>query len=155
MELTVVALLMLLGIILLVVEIALIPGVGLTGVLGVASLVASVSYAFIALGTWQGWACVLVATVIGVALFLWAVYGKTLDRVALKKKINSTVENPEATALKVGDKGVAVARLALIGEADFNGSRVEVRSCEGFIDEGTAIEVVRINNAEIIVRKAQ
>lgn len=155
MELTVVALLMLLGIVLLVVEIALIPGVGLTGVLGVASLVASVYYAFIALGIWQGWVSVLVATVICVAIFIWAVYGKTLDRVALKKKINSTVVNPEATALKVGDKGVAVARLALIGEADFNGSRVEVRSCEGFIVEGTTVEVVRINNAEIIVRKAQ
>ena len=152
---TVVALLMLLGIVLLVVEIALIPGIGLTGVFGVASLLASVSYAFIALGTWQGWMCVIVAAVICVALFLWAVYGKTLDRVALKNKISSTVENPEATALKVGDKGVAVARLALIGEAEFGGSRVEVRSCDGFIDEGTAVEVVRMDNSEIVVRMAR
>ena len=155
MELTVVALLMLLGIVLLVVEIALIPGIGLTGVFGVASLLASVFYAFIALGTWQGWMCVIVAAVICVALFLWAVYGKTLDRVALKNKISSTVENPEATALKVGDKGVAVARLALIGEAEFGGSRVEVRSCDGFIDEGTAVEVVRMDNSEIVVRMAR
>lgn len=154
MNLTLVALFMVLGIVLLVVEIALIPGIGITGVLGVVSLIASISYAFVTLGTLAGWLCVLVASVIGVGLFLWAVYGKTIDKVALKKNICSTVENPDAAALNVGDKGVAVARLALIGEAEFSGNRVEVRSCDGFIDEGVSIEVVRVSGGEIIVRKA-
>lgn len=153
MNLTLVALFMVLGIVLLVVEIALIPGIGITGVLGVVSLIASISYAFVTLGTLAGWLCVLVASVIGVGLFLWAVYGKTIDKVALKKNISSTVENPDAAVLRVGDRGVAVARLALIGEAEFDGNRVEVRSCDGFIDEGASIEVVRVGG-EIIVRKA-
>lgn len=154
MDLSIVALLMVLGVILLVVEIALIPGIGITGVLGVVSLIASISYAFFALGTLEGWLCVAIAAVSCITLFLWTVYGKTLDKVALKKNINSTVEDPEATALKVGDRGVAIARLALIGEAEFSGNRVEVRSCDGFINEGTPIVIERIKGGEIIVKKA-
>ena len=154
MELSIVALLMVLGVILLVVEIALIPGVGITGVLGVLSLIVAICYSFFTLGALIGWLCVAVVLVACVALFLWAVYGKTLDKVALKENIYSTVENADANELKIGDKGVALTRLALIGEVDFDGRIVEVKSGNGFIDEGTNVVIDRINNSNIIVRRA-
>lgn len=154
MELLIIALLLLLGVVLLVVEIALIPGVGITGVMGVLSVLASVCYAFVTLGSVAGWVTVLISLVVLGALFAWAVYGKSIDKVALKKNIDSKVVNPEADGLMVGDRGVAIARLALIGEAEFNGNRVEVKSADGFIDEGATIVIERISGGVIFVKKA-
>ena len=109
MELFVISLLILLGVVLLSVEIALIPGVGITGIMGVLSLISAICYAFVCLSTMAGWITTLIVVVLLAILFAWAVYGNSIDKVALRKKINSSVENPEIKGLKVGDKGFAVA----------------------------------------------
>lgn len=144
---------MLLAILLLVVEVALIPGFGFAGVLGVLMLVASVFYAFFALGYVAGWVAVVTAVIVCVSLFLWALYGKSLDRLALKKRIDSSVKAGDVKKLKVGDRGVAKTRLALIGEAYFGGEIVEVKSELGFIDENEEIEIVRISGDAVFVEK--
>lgn len=144
---------MLLAILLLVVEVALIPGFGFAGVLGVLMLVASVFYAFFALGYVAGWVAVVTAVIVCVSLFLWVLYGKTLDRLALKKKIDSSVKDGEVKKLKVGDRGVAKTRLALIGEAYFGGEVIEVKSELGFINENEEIEILRISGDAVFVEK--
>lgn len=153
MDITITVVLMLLAILLLVVEVALIPGFGFAGVLGVLMLVASVFYAFFALGYVAGWVAVVTAVIVCVSLFLWALYGKTLDRLALKKKIDSSVKDGEVKKLKVGDRGVAKTRLALIGEAYFGGEVIEVESELGFINENEEIEIVRISGDAVFVEK--
>lgn len=153
MDITITVILMLLAILLLVVEVALIPGLGFAGVLGVLMLVASVFYAFFALGYVAGWVAVVTAVIVCVSLFLWALYGKSLDRLALKKRIDSSVKAGDVKKLKVGDRGVAKTRLALIGEAYFGGEIVEVKSELGFIDENEEIEIVRISGDAVFVEK--
>ena len=153
MDITITVILMLLAILLLVVEVALIPGFGFAGVLGVLMLVASVFYAFFALGYVAGWVAVVTAVIVCVSLFLWALYGKSLDRLALKKRIDSSVKAGDVKKLKVGDRGVAKTRLALIGEAYFGGEIIEVKSELGFIDENEEIEIVRISGDAVFVEK--
>lgn len=153
MDILVIALLVLLGIVLLAVEIALIPGIGITGVMGVLSLVSAVFYAFFIINSLAGWITLLIVLLASVSLFLWAVYGDSIDKVALKKNIDSTVKDNETNTLKVGDKGVAITRLALIGEADFGGVLAEVKSSDGFIEEGTSIIVERISGGIFYVKK--
>jgi membrane-bound ClpP family serine protease len=53
----------------------------------------------------------------------------------------------------VGDKGKALTRLALIGNAEINGAVVEVKSSGDFLDPGTPIVVVRVLEALITVAK--
>lgn len=141
------------GSVLLVAEIALIPGLGLTGILGVGAMLASVVYAFITIGDIAGWITILIVITISVALILWAIYGKSLDNVALKKNIDSTVAGDSLPDINVGDKGCALTRLALIGEAQFGDSIVEVTSSDGFIDEKEEIVVKRIAAGVIYVAK--
>ena len=43
--------------------------------------------------------------------------------------------------------------LALIGNADIGGRLVEVKSADGFLDEGTPVIVVRVEDAQITVKK--
>ena len=89
------------------------------------------------------------------SLFLWALYGKSLDRLALKKNIDSNVKGDELDKIKVGDRGVAKTRLALIGEANINGEVVEVKSEMGFINENEEVVVIRISGGTIYVEKAK
>ena len=152
MEYLITSLLVIFATILLAVEVMLIPGFGFTGLLGVVSMIGAISYAFYFIGSIAGWITLLIACAICVALFLWALYGKSLDKVALKKNIDSTVKEDEINRFAVGDKGVARTRLALIGEAEINGNIVEVKSESGFVDEGEAVEVIRISGDTIFVK---
>ncbi len=155
MEYVITALIVLVATLLLVVEVMLIPGFGFTGILGVAAMIGAVAYSFFVIGSLAGWVTLLVTIAICVALFVWALYGKSLDKVALKKKIESTVKEDELTQFSVGDKGVSRTRLALIGEAEINGLIVEVKSESGLIDEGRPIEVVRISGDTVFVRNIE
>ncbi len=152
MEYLITSLLVIFATILLAVEVMLIPGFGFTGLLGVVSMIGAISYAFYFIGSVAGWITLLIACAICVALFLWALYGKSLDKVALKKNIDSTVKEDEINRFAMGDKGVARTRLALIGEAEINGNIVEVKSESGFVDEGEAVEVIRISGDTIFVK---
>ena len=78
---------------------------------------------------------------------------KTLDKVALKKNITSKVDRTAADQVKVGDTGVAITRLALIGNAEIDGNIVEVKSVDGFLNEKTPIIVNRITDGVIMVEK--
>lgn len=155
MEIAITIILVLLATVLLTVEVALIPGFGVAGVLGVLSMLASVFYAFFVVGNVAGWITIIVSGLICVSLFLWALYGKSLDRLALKKNIDSNVKGDELDKIKVGDRGVAKTRLALIGEANINGEVVEVKSEMGFINENEEVMVIRISGGTIYVEKVK
>lgn len=151
MDIVIIAILVLVGVLLLALEVALIPGVGITGVLGALSMFGAVAYAFNFMPL-AGWLTLAIVALAIVVLILWAVYGKSIDNVALKKNIDSTVQNPDTTTLSVGDEGVAVTRLALVGEVDFGGRLVEVTSASGFMEEGTIVRVTRIAGGTIFVK---
>ena len=153
MEFVLTVVFLLLGVLFLVVEIALIPGFGVVGILGILSFIASVVYAFVMLGVMAGWITLAIVVLSVVLLIMWAVYGSSLKRLALKKNIDSSVKDPAVDALTVGAEGVAITRLALVGEADFDGLQLEVASAEGLIDEGTPVRVFRITESAIFVKR--
>ena len=149
----IVALLVVLATVLMAVEVVFIPGFGITGIAGALAMIGSVFYAFFMVSNLAGWITLLVVGLICIALFMWALYGKSLDKVALKKKIDSKVEVVDIKKFSVGDRGVARTRLALIGEAEINGEIVEVKSEMGFINEGEKIEVIRLAVDSVYVKK--
>ena len=90
-------------------------------------------------------ACILVG--------YWMLRSKTLEKYSLHKSIDSTAATQDQLSVQPGDEGVAVTRLALIGNADIGGRLVEVKSADGFLDEGTPVIVVRVEDAQITVKK--
>jgi membrane-bound ClpP family serine protease len=76
-----------------------------------------------------------------------------MDKVSLHTTIDSTSATTAQLSVKVGDKGKALTRLALIGNAEINGAVVEVKSSGEFLDPGTPIVVVRVLEALITVAK--
>ena len=155
MDIFITSLLVLFATVMMVIEVAFIPGIGFTGVMGVLAMIGSVFYAFLQLGIAAGWITLLVCVLICIALFLWALYGNSLDKMALKKNINSKVNEQDMSLFAVGDRGIARTRLALIGEALINGQVVEVKSEGGFIDEQQEIEIIRISGESLFVAKVK
>ena len=145
--------LVVLATVLMLVEVVFIPGFGITGIAGALAMIGSVFYAFFEVSNLAGWVTLVVVGMICIALFMWALYGKSLDKVALKKKIDSKVDVVDVKKFSVGDRGVAKTRLALIGEAIINGETVEVKSEMGFINEGEKVEIIRVAIDSIYVRK--
>ena len=153
MDILITVLLVAFATIMLVLEVVFIPGFGFTGVLGMLSMIGSVFYAFIQIGTAAGWITLLVCVLVCISLFLSALYGNSLDKMALKKDIKSTVKTVDLETFSVGDRGYTKTRLALIGEAVINGQVVEVKSEVGFINENEEIEIIRISGDSIFVAK--
>ena len=63
MELFVIGLLIVLGTVLLVAEIALIPGFGVSGIAGIGAMIGSAVYAFMQLGEIAGWVTIAIVIV--------------------------------------------------------------------------------------------
>lgn len=147
-----VIILTLIGVVLMLCEIFLVPGVGFAGILGFIAQVGACVYAFNVFGEVAG----VIVTVINVALIIGfmvvALRAKTWKRATLNTKIDSKVmENPE-TMLAVGDKGKTVTRLSPMGTARIEGKSYEVKSLEGMLDSGVDIEVALIEDNKIIVK---
>ena len=153
MDILITVLLVIFATVMLTVEIVFIPGFGITGFTGVLAMIGSIFYAFVEISSAAGWITLLVGGMISIALFLWALYGNSIDKVALKKNIKSTVKTVDMSIFAVGDRGVTKTRLALIGEAVIQGQVVEVKSESGFINENEEVEVIRVSDDSLFVVK--
>jgi len=151
MDILIVIVLCIIGILLILAEIFLIPGLTLTAVAGVAFSIGGVYYAFRYMGTTAGIiTLVSVAIIIGIA-FIYLIKSKALDRIALKTDISSTVGAKELPDISEGDKGIAISRLNPIGKVRVNNITMEAKTLSEFIDENTTVTVIKVLPTQLIV----
>jgi len=141
------------GLILFIIEVFLLPGVSIAGIASAACLLYANYYAFDTLGTMPGCITLAVSAVGVIGITIWFMRSKTVDRLSLKKSIDYRPEPLKGLDLKPGDEGIAITRLALIGNAEFNGRIIEVRSSGDFIDQKSRIRVERILDGIVLVEK--
>jgi membrane-bound ClpP family serine protease len=152
MNLLIVIILCLLGIILVLVEIFLIPGITITAVLGGIFILGGVYYAFSHLGVPEG-IIALTATSIAIgAACVYLIKSKTLEVIALKTNIHSTVASGESLNISEGDEGITLSRLNPIGKVKVNNIVMEGKSWGGFIDEDAKITVIKVMPTQLIVK---
>ena len=109
--------LIIIGLLLFLVEIMLIPGIGIAGILGVAALIASTWLAWVDYGMATGLIIASVNLVLIIILLVIALRNKTWKRFELKTNINSKVEAFKEGEIKAGDEGRTTTRLAPMGSA--------------------------------------
>jgi membrane-bound serine protease (ClpP class) len=163
--------LFLLGIVLLVIEIFLIPGFGVTGVSGIilmiTALVLSRQEFIIPRVPWQ-WDIFLrnlrnvgfgFAGSLVLLIFLLRIFPRTpgLKRLILESSEDTmagyTVQGPESSALLTGRRGTAVTTLRPAGKADFEGEILVVETDGEFIERGSPVEVIEVSGNRILVRR--
>ena len=142
--------LILVGIVLMIAEILLIPGVGVAGILGLLSMGGSCWYAFYEFGNLTGGIVTGVTAVILVAFAVVVLRAKTWKRITLNTKIESKV-NQVSIELRVADKGKTVTRLAPMGSVRFGDEIVEAKALEGMIDPNVEVEICMIEDGKIYV----
>lgn len=142
--------LILVGIILIFLEILLIPGVGVAGVLGLLSMGGSCFYAFHEFGLTTGIIVAVVNAVLIIGLAIYVLRAKTWKRMSLETNIDSKAV--ESAVLSLGDKGRTLTRLAPMGSARFGDYVVEVKALEGMLDPEVPVEVVLIEDNKIYVK---
>lgn len=152
MSLSFIILLVVLGVILLLVEFLIIPGVTVAGVAGFTFLIAGVALSYIYLGPRQGNIVLLVTLVINVTTILIFFRTKTWRKAGLKSEIQGKVNVIENDIIE-GISGKSISRLAPTGKAMFNDKMIEVQSIEGFIDHNTEIVITSIKNNKIYIKR--
>ncbi len=147
--------LMAVGLVLVLAEILLIPGVGVAGILGLASLGGSCFYAFHEFGPGTGTIVTVINVVLLVALTVYVLRAKTWKKLALNTNIDSKIQFFDENTLAVGDTGKTLTRLAPMGTAKIGENNYEVKSLEGIIDPGTEVEIVMIEDNKIYVKPVE
>ena len=153
MDVLIIVVLIIAAVILFLVELFVIPGISLAGISALVCIIYANFYAFANLGMAAGFITLGISTVACIGSLVWFMRSKMLDKLALKKDIDSTIDRSAEKKIKVGDTGSSTTRLAQIGYADIDGNIVEVKSMDGFLNEKTPIIVSRITDGTIMVEK--
>lgn len=153
MEIGIVILLLVIGVLLLLVEFFLIPGISIAGIGGIIFLAGSVVYAYTEIGAQAGHLTVFGAIVI-IVLAVWIfLKAKTLEKMSLKTEVESKNDPLEGIHVQPGDTGTTVSRLAPMGKVKINGQVMEAKSLEGFVDEGCEVVVRQVQLTNVLVER--
>ena len=144
--------LLILGAILLFLE-TLLPGM-IAGIIGFLCLMAAVILGYRDFGYQTGsliLAGVLVGLLIGTWCWLKFFPGSRVAKIFISQ--GSTGELGVAKPELLNGTGVALTQLRPSGTASINGRRVDVVTEGGLIERGTAVKVVAVEGARIVVRE--
>jgi membrane-bound ClpP family serine protease len=147
-----IAVFIVLGLAFLVLEILVIPGVGVAGVIGFALISIAVWQSYAQYGSTAGHLVLAGTFVLTLITLVLSLRNKTWKKIALSAKISSKVNVVGAEAVHLGDQGVTTSRLAPMGKALINGEFYEVRTTGAFIDQQEDIIVEKIDNNKIYVK---
>jgi membrane-bound ClpP family serine protease len=153
MTLGIVIAIILIGLLLIFLEIFLIPGTTLFGVVGGIALLIGVVMVYSYYGSKWG-NITLLASSLSVAISV--VLGFKViqsNKLAMKAKIDGRVNELEnAEELQIGARGITVTELRPIGKAVFAHKKLEVSSTGDYIHRETEVEIIQISGNKIIVQ---
>lgn len=146
------------GLILVVLEIFIIPGFGITGIIGLLLILGGV---FLAADNFAQGVLYLLITFLTVGLLVYigvktGRLSRLWGKISLGEKQN-TQEGyiaPKTDYVKyVGKTGTALTHMRPAGAADIEGERVDVVTEGSYIEKGAKIKVISVEGTRIIVRK--
>ncbi|MCZ8355098.1 MAG: hypothetical protein O9340_10205 [Cyclobacteriaceae bacterium] len=150
----VIALLILVGIGLLIVEVIFIPGTTIVGIFGLLLAIAGIVFGYADYGSTIG-TYILLATGLVTALMLYLSFRSgAWKRFALNTAIDSKFNEGLSDSFKPGEEGTTVSVLRPMGKAEFNGIQVEVTSADGsYVETGTKVKIKEVSASAIIVEQ--
>ncbi len=144
------------GLLLILVELHVLPGHGISGILGTAMLVGAVLLAFglpYIVSALQALAIAIVLSAVGFVLLQRAIP----ENAFLKRLMFAGTQGPDYVASAdhrglLGAAGTAVSFLRPAGVASFGETRVDVLTEGEFVPAGTPVRVTRVEGSRIFVR---
>lgn len=151
MEYVIIAFLVLLGVLLVVAEILVLPGVSVAAIGAAAVFIWAIVLSYNAMGGVFALFVFFASFTLTIVALAFALRAKMLRKIALDKKITSSVADDMAVDVMVGDCGVAASRLAPVGSVEISGRHYQGRSRGELISQKSSIVVVAIEDGIVIV----
>jgi membrane-bound ClpP family serine protease len=140
------------GVLFLVLEVLVIPGTSVAGILGFIGIMVGVWQAFAQYGTLAGYLTLAVTSVVTAITMYYALKSNTWKRFMLKDTNTSQVNVIEKDKIKPGDIAITVSRLAPAGTIEFEGGYYEAHSYGEFIDPAIHVQVLKVENGKVFVK---
>ncbi|MFI3333075.1 MAG: NfeD family protein [Rikenellaceae bacterium] len=152
MDIFLISLLVLLGIFFCLVELLILPGITLGGILSIGCYGGAIYMAFNNLSLGGAIVVTVIIALLSLLAIIISLRAKTWDRFSLKSKIDSASSLSPQSRVAVGDSGVATSRLSPMGRVEIEGQSYEAKSHSSYIDAKTRVEVVGFDNFSVIVK---
>lgn len=150
---SVIIILILVGLAVLLLEILVIPGTGVAGIIGFALMAAGVWMAYTRQGITEGHITLAITLGINVLGLVIALRSKSWKKAMLSKVIDGKVRTIDPNSIAVGDRGITISRCAPMGKASFADRFYEVNALSEFIDPDTEIEIIKIAGNKIYIKQ--
>jgi membrane-bound ClpP family serine protease len=145
-------LMILAGLVLFLLELLVIPGVGVAGIGALVLMALAVFLAFSHFGTVAGFV-VLLGVVVSMGLSLLLTFRSgTWRKASLSTEMKSKVKEGGSLGIQPGDEGTTITRLAPVGTVQIGEHRLEGRSEGPFIDHQIAIIVISVESTYVVVK---
>lgn len=140
-----------LGLLLLFAEVAIVPGFGVAGVLGVLALGGGAVAAWTELGPLWGGVTGGVSVLAAIAMLFWLPKSRAGRKMVLEHSQADAHSQQDRSSL-VGRRGVAVTPLRPIGRVRFGTDEVDVMTEGEYVDAAQEVEVISVEGPRIVVR---
>jgi len=143
-------LLLLAGLLLMTVELVVIPGFGVAGIMALICFGAGSVFAFNEFGVLGGIGVVVVTLLVGTVLVILLMRSKAAKNMELKED-KGKAGVPDDLDVWVGQEGVASSMLRPSGTGQFGREKLTVLTEGTFVKKGSPIKVVRIEGGKLVV----
>jgi membrane-bound ClpP family serine protease len=151
MNILIILLLIFLGIVLLLIEFTILPGITIAGIGGILLFAYSIYLAFSSYGPLAGFLTLGFVLIVAPILIVRLFKGKAGKKMVLSTVLTGVANQIDEEKVKIGDIGVTIGRLAPMGKIKVNGEVVEVRSTGTFVDPGEKVRIIQIEKSQITV----
>ncbi len=141
------------GVLLLVAELVLLPGISVAGIGAFAALVVAAVYGFVRFGILGGSLVVAAIVILCAAAVVVSLRANTWQRLSLKSTIDSaSTPTPQQNDIRIGQRGETLTRLAPMGKVRIGDHTLEAKAMDAYLDPRTPIEVIGYDNTAVVVR---
>lgn len=150
-----IALLVMIGALLLVAELVLLPGFTIAGIGALGCYCGAAYMGYSNYGV-SGLLLTIGAIIMVSLVATWlSLRARTWQKLALKHNIESKSQESPEHQVEIGERGVAITRLAPMGKVMIGGRTYEAKTIDSFVDQQTEIEVTGFENFNVIVKPTE
>ena len=146
-----IALLILFGIALIIIEIIFIPGTTIIGILGCLIGAYGVYRSYVIYGDSTGHLVLVGTAILTLIAIIYSFKSGAWKKFAHQDVQVGKVNEHLTDGLEIGMKGMTTSSLKPIGKAEFNNKEYEVTSLGAFVEQAQEIEILRMDRNKIYI----
>lgn len=155
MDIFIIIFLVLLGVLLVVAEILILPGLSIAALGSAVSFIAALTISYNTMGATFAGLIFLGAFTLTIIALAFSLRAKTLKMISLKQTIDSSIGDDISKDVAIGDMGTTLTRLAPMGSVEINNQQYQGRSRSELIPPKSSVKVLAIEDNILVVEKVE